>query len=229
MLRTRTSRWSVGTVALCLVLLVVAWLLLIAPRRADAAALSDRQLTTQQQNEQLQIRIEQLKAQSGQLAAYRAELGGILKQLPPAADMPQLVRDLNSLAAAAGVVVDTLTPSSAAALKSAPGSASAGTTSASASGGTSGVVQIPISVVVHGDYFQTVAFLQKLQTQLSRAFLVTGAAVAPSSGASGQIQLSITGQVFVWPAGSAVTTDSTGTSGAQTSTPNATATTGATP
>jgi Tfp pilus assembly protein PilO len=218
MLRTRTSRWSVGTAALCLVLLVAAWFLLIAPRRADAAALTDRQVTTEQQNEQLQIQIEQLKAQSGQVATYRAQLSGILKQLPATADMPQLVRDLDSLAAAAGVVVDTLTPSAAAGLKSGPGS-SAGKAS---SGGTSGVVQIPISVVVHGDYFQTVAFLQKLQTQLSRAFLVTGAGVAPSSGTSGQIQLTITGDVFVWPAGAAATTSASGAS-------TATATTGATP
>jgi type IV pilus assembly protein PilO len=220
MLRTRTSRWSVGTAALCLVLVVAAWFLLMAPRRADAADLANRQLTTQQQNEQLQIRIEQLKAQSGQMAAYRAQLGGILKQLPPAADMPQLVRDLNTLAAAAGVFVDTVTPSAAAAVKSGTGrSSGAGT---SASDGAAGVVQIPISVVVHGDYFQTVAFLQKLQTQLNRAFLVTSAAVAPSSGTSGQIQLTITGDVFVWPAGAAVTTSASGAS-------TATATTGATP
>jgi Tfp pilus assembly protein PilO len=224
MLRTRTSRWSVGTVALCLVLLAAAWFLLIAPRRADAAALADHQVETQQQNEQLQIRIEQLKAQSGQMPAYRAELGGIVKQLPPTADMPQLVRDLNSLAAAAGVVVDTLTPSSAAALKSGSGSSS-GTAGSAGSAGMSGVVQIPISVVVHGDYFQTVAFLQKLQTQLSRAFLVTGTAVAPTSGTNGQIQLTITGDVFVWPAGSAATTTASGGSAATATT---TATTGAT-
>ena len=243
MLHTRTSRWALGTAVLCLILLVVAWLLLISPRRSQAADLSDQEQTTLQQNSQLQTRIEELKAQSAQLATYRSQLSGILQQLPPTAQMPQLVRDLSSLAEASGVSLDTVTPSGATTL-TVPGTSGGASTAK-----PTGVVQIPMALIVHGDYFQTMAFLQKLQTQLTRAFLITGAAVAPgSSGGSGQIQLSLTGAVFVWPTGASATATATAAHGATTpgtttsgtvtsgtvtsgtvSSPTASATTGATP
>jgi Tfp pilus assembly protein PilO len=235
MLRTRTARWSTGTAVVCLLLLAAAWFLLVAPRRSEAADLSDQTVTGQQQNDQLRAQIDQLKAQSTQLSTYRADLAGVVQQLPADAQMPQLVRSLSTLAGASGVVVDTLTPSSASALTatatsggaasaaSAPAAASASTAKASTAKGT-GVVQIPISLVVHGDFFQAIAFLQKLQTQLTRAFLVNAIQVAQSTGAgSGQVQLSLTGAVFAWPAGGQANAAAT-----PTATATATATTGGT-
>jgi Tfp pilus assembly protein PilO len=231
MLGTRTTRWTVGTALLCVLLVAAAWLLLIGPRRSEAADLAEKDLSTQQQNQQLETRIEELKAQSAQLSTYRAELAGVLKQLPPTAQLPQLVRDLHATAAATGVTLDILTPGTAVALASAgpgskpAGSSTAGTTGSAGSAGTAGsagsagsatsseVMQIPLTVAVHGDYFQAVAFLQKLQTQLSRAFLVNAVEVKQfAAGGSGAIQLTITGAVFAWPSGalSAPTTGSTG-------------------
>lgn len=222
MLGNRTMRWTAGTVVLCLVLLVAAWLLLVSPRRSEAADLHERDLSAQQQNEQLQVRIEQLKAQSAQLPAYRAELAGVIEQLPPTADMARLVREVTVLAAVTGATLDAVTPSGATLL---PGTGSSGTGSSgtgaqsSASAGTAtsaSMAQIPISILAHGDYFQAVAFLQKLQTQLNRALLVTGVQVGQyaaggagtgsgSGSGSGMIKLTIAGAVFAWPGGAQVT------------------------
>lgn len=203
MLRTRTSRWTMGTAVLCMLLLVVAWLLLISPRRSRAADLDGQNAGAQQENRQLQLRIENLRAQAAQLPTYRAELAGILRQLPPTAAMPQFLRDLDSLAASSGVTVNTFTPSGSSALKATAG-AGTGAGGAGGASGTkpAGVVQMPLAIVARGDYFQAVAFVQKLQTQLSRAFLISGVQVAQgSSGTSGEIQLSLTGFLFAWPAG----------------------------
>lgn len=209
MLRTRTTRWSVGTAVLCLLLLVAGWLLLVSPRRSQTTDLGEQKQTAQRQNEQLQARIEDLKAQSAKLSTYRADLAGLLTQMPADAAMPQLVREVNAMAVAAGITLDTLTPSGASLLPTASTSGSSGAqaSGAQASGARpAGVVQIPIAMVVHGDYFQVVAFLQKLQTQLTRGFLVNSVQVAQdSSGGSGGVQLSLTGTVFAWPEGAKVT------------------------
>jgi Tfp pilus assembly protein PilO len=220
MLRTRTTRWTVGTAALCLLLLAASWFLLVGPRMSDAADLGDRKQTVEDQNQQLQIRIDELKAQATQLTTYRTQLASVLRQLPPDAGMPQLVRDLNALSTAAGVSLDTLTPGSGTVLPASAVAASSG------AGGTkvTGVVQIPVTLVVHGDYYQAVAFLQKLQTQLPRAFLVNGVQVAQSSsGGSGAVQVNISGSVFVWPAAAQVTP--TPTTGAATTAGTTTAAT----
>jgi Tfp pilus assembly protein PilO len=221
MLGNRTMRWTAATAVLCLVLLAAAWLLLVSPRRAEATDLHERDLSAQQQNEQLEVRIEQLKAQSAQLPAYRAELAGVIEQLPPTADMARLVREVTVLATVAGATLDAVTPSGATLLSGtgSPGAGLSGTGSsgtgaqAAASAGTatsSSVAQIPITIVAHGDYFQAVAFLQKLQTQLNRALLVTGVQVGQytsggTSTGSGMIKLTITGAVFAWPGGAQVT------------------------
>lgn len=258
---SRKVRWTVGTAVLCLLLAVAGWFLLISPRLAQADDLAARNISTEHDNTMLQMRIEQLKAQSAELPSYRAELAGMLRQLPPGADMPQLVRDLNSLAVASGVTVDSLTPgigaplSAASAGAGAPataGAAGAGTSGAAGAGsagtgatgtgaggtaGAAGVVQVPLSAVVHGDYFQAVAFLQKLQTRLTRAMLITGVQVAQfnATQSPGTVQLTITASVFAWPAGDQLasaavpTTSPTGTpspAASSTSTAPATATAG---
>ncbi|HET9657924.1 MAG TPA: type 4a pilus biogenesis protein PilO [Kineosporiaceae bacterium] len=218
MLRTRTARWSAGAAGLCVLLLAVAWFLLVSPRRAQAADLADQNASAQQANAKLQLQIEGLKAQSAQLPTFRAQLATLLRQLPATADMPTLVRDLNSFASESGVQLDTLTPGSATFFGVKPG-AVAGGAAGGAGGGAAkptGVVEIPISLVARGDYFQAVAFLQKVQTQLSRVFLVREVQVAQSSsgGGPGQIQLTITGGVFSWPAGAqALSSTGSGTNG----------------
>jgi Tfp pilus assembly protein PilO len=201
--QTRSSRWALMTSALCLVLLVGTWLLLIAPRRSQAAELQGQQVTTQQHNDELTARIADLRSQYGQLPAKRAELAAVLQQIPSVADVPQLVREINTMAEASGVTVDAITRSPAATVTA---------SAAKADPTTAGLVQIPLTMTLHGDYFQAMAFLQKLQTQLPRALLISGVQVAQNTSGStkDQIQLSLTGAVYVWP--NAPTPSATGAS-----------------
>ncbi len=202
MLATRSARWVAGTVAVCLGLLGLSYVLLIGPRRAEAADLAEQNVAAQEQNDALRIKTAQLKAQFVTLPERQAELAKILRQVPPTAKTPDLVRSLDSMATASGVTLKTVTPGAAQYLTAATGQQ---TTPAA----KDAVVAVPHTILVDGDYFQVVGFLRKLQGEMERAFLVTGldvtAAAEGGSAVQGRVSLTITGRTFVLPsaAGSA--------------------------
>ena len=235
MLSTRSSRWIAGTCVACLVVATASWFLLIGPRRSHAAQLRDQSQSVHSANDTLRLQIAQLKAQFADLPSKRAVLVKVQQQLPPTAAMPALVRSLNGIADTTGVNLTGITPGAAVLASAAGGAAPAGAASAAGTPAPAGsTVIVPVSVSVTGDYFAATLFMKQLQTQLRRAFLVTGITVAPNSAASGadssstgslssssgnaasgDIQLTITGQVFVLPtapaAGSATGATTSGT------------------
>lgn len=172
MLANRTSRWSIGAALLCVVLLAVSWFLLISPRRADASAVRTQAVQADSQADALQVKLAELKAEFADLPKQKEKLKAIKLQLPPNADIPGFVRQLQSLAAESGVSLDSVTPS-------APVVVAAGATTSTAAGpGT--VVSIPMGLVVTGDYFEASLFIKSLQTKISRSYLLTGIGAAPA-------------------------------------------------
>ncbi|WP_088289302.1 hypothetical protein [Kineosporia sp. A_224] len=248
MLTSRTARWVAGTTLLCVALLGLSWLLLVSPQRTEAAELRDQNASTQSQNDLLEVKIAQLRAQFAKLPENQAELASILAQMPPDAGMPRLVRDLDTMSESTGVTLSSVTPGPGQTLTTGttvPGAAAAApaaTAAATAAAGTtpvdgSTVVAIPVTIAVDGDYFQTVAFLKQLQTQMPRAFLVTAvqmsagsAGGADASATGGNVAVTITGKVFALPGMSAdVLTTGTGTTAGTAGSPMSTATPGTTP
>ena len=110
MLESRTARWSAGTALLCVLLILITWFLLLAPRRAQAADLTSEQVSAEQSNDVLRTTLAQLQADFADLPATRARLAEIRKQLPPTADLAVLVRTLSGLATSAGVTLVSLSP-----------------------------------------------------------------------------------------------------------------------
>jgi hypothetical protein len=108
---TPTSRWTAGAAAVGVGLVAVTYVAVIGPKRGEAAELADETAATQQQNDSLQIRTAQLKAQFATLPQRSAELGTMLGQIPVTADVPHFVRSLDHLASGAGVTLDAVTPS----------------------------------------------------------------------------------------------------------------------
>ena len=235
---TKTRTWSAATAALCVLLIVAAWFLLIAPQRAEAADLRDQTLAQDQANQQSRLKIQQLKAQYAQLPAKQAELAVIKQQLPDNPALPTLIRSLSAMADASGVTLVSLAPATpapvvaAAAPVAAP--AAAGTTPVAARGSSTALQGIATTLVVRGDYASSTLFVQKLQAasatkagaQMARAFLVQSVKVAPnaapdSAGSTtgkktkGEVLMTVTGQVFVLTT-SAVTTVSVPTTSAPT-------------
>jgi len=214
MLQTRTTRWLAGTALLCVVLLAGAYLLLIGPKRAEAASLRDENAAAQQRNDTLQIQIAQLRAQFARLPERQSELADILAQMPPTADVPKLVRDVDALAKDNGVTLTSVTPGTASYLAApsagsatAPSAAAAAAGSAAAAAGALGqVAQIPLTLVLHGDFYAQLSFLKQLQHSMSRAVLLTGlqfTGAQTGAGPAGQVDVTLTGSVFALPAAAA--------------------------
>lgn len=165
MLTTRTARWSAVTGLVCVIVLVATWFVLVAPRRSEAADLDDRRVQAEATNVGLQAKINELREQFGDLKAKRDELKAIRAELPPAADVADLVRSLSRLADASGIDLTSITPST-------------GTTLTPASAAGPAVVSIPVSVEFTGTYTETTRFVRFVQLRLGRAFLLTELSVA---------------------------------------------------
>ena len=228
---TKTRTWSAATAALCVLLIVAAYFLLIAPKRAEAADLRDQTVAQDQANQQSRLKIQQLKAQYAELPAKQAELAVIKQQLPDNPALPTLIRTLASMADASGVTLVSLAPAppTAVVLATAPvvapavapasGAPVTAPVAAAAAAPTTSLFGITTTMVIKGDYAASTLFVQKLQAagvakegtqtakagaQMARAFLVQSIKVAPNADAAtvtkatkGQVQTTITGQVFV--------------------------------
>lgn len=220
---TRTRAWVAGTAVVCLLLLVASYLLLIAPKREEATALDEQTASTAQTNAQLQSKLTELQAQFADLPQTQAQLAAIQQAIPQDAALPTLVRDLDSTATASGVTLMSLTPGSGVLVPTAtavvepvatdpaadPAAADTTTTTAAAPPASSDVlVAVPVSLDIVGDFFATELFLKNVQTELSRAFLVTDLTLTAETTAGeagggrpatkpGDVSVTITGSVFV--------------------------------
>jgi len=171
MLANRTSRWSIAAALLCIVLLAASWFLLISPRRADASDIRSQTTAAEDQASLLRVKIAELKAEFADLPKQLAELKAIKKQLPPTANIPAWVRDMQSSAAETGVSLDSIVPGTPALV---------GAASASGVAGTGSVVSVPMTLTLTGDYFEAALFLKRVQAQLHRSYLISGLALVPA-------------------------------------------------
>ena len=213
---TKTRTWSAATAGLCVLLILAAYFLLIAPKRAEAADLRDQTVAQDQANQQTQLKTQQLKAQYAQLPAKQAELAVIKQQLPDNPALPGLIRTLSAMADASGVTLVSLAPAPPAPFAGTAAPAARVAAPAAAASGTTQLFGIATNLVITGDYAGSTLFIQKLQaasakgsgSQLSRAFLVQSIKLAPFAQAAtgtaatsmakkGQVQTTVTGQVFI--------------------------------
>ena len=160
MLTTRTARWSAVTGLVCVVVLVATWFVLVSPRRSQAADLDAQRTSAEATNVSLEAEIAELQRQFAGLDELRDELKVIRAQLPPAADVPRLVRSLSDLAADSGVEIESIVPG-------------AVNTLTPASGTSPALVSVEVAVTVRGRYVEGALFLRYLQTRLNRVFLVS--------------------------------------------------------
>ncbi len=190
--------WVAGAAAAMVLLIIAGYFLAIHPKIAEASDLRAQRVSQEQANNQLSLDIAQLKSEFASLPAKQAELAVIQQQLPSAPNLPTMIRSLTGIGNEAGVTVVSISPS---------------TPSASA-GNVTGLFAIPVTVVVQGDFASSELFIQKLQTEVRRAFLVTAIGVTKASGtpgsstppANGTVALTVTGDIFVLQPNAVATT-----------------------
>ncbi|WP_449385191.1 type 4a pilus biogenesis protein PilO [Cellulomonas soli] len=193
----KKTTWIGGTVVVGLLIVVAAWFLAISPALTSADEVRAQAEQARQQNELLELKLVQLKADFEKLPEYKAELAGLQTQIPSDAAMAEYFRQVDQIATAHSVTVTALTPSTptavtlAASTAPAPtetteptetgdgstdatGTATSTDTAGAAGAVPTGFVAIPLSLTVLGTYDDTVAFLNDLQNATPRLFLVSG-------------------------------------------------------
>lgn len=216
MLANRTQKWWAIGAGTSVLVLAASWFLLIGPSRSDVTDLLVQAEQLQSQTDQQQLRTAQLQAALAELPKKEAQLATIQAQLPPDADIPKTITDLEGFAGQSGVSLDQVTPGTPA--------VGAGIDAAAASPTSPVLVQVPISLQATGDYFEASLFVKSLQTTMTRSMLIqgvqlakatvadptvtdptatatagtsTGATTDTTSATSGRVSMTITGQMFV--------------------------------
>jgi Tfp pilus assembly protein PilO len=201
---TASRWWVLGGVLGGVLLLVLAWFFLISPKLSEATQARESAELVRVNNRQLQLRIEQLKAQAENLPEKQSELDILAVQLPPTPDIPDLVRQLSETATQTGVDLVSVVPGPPTPLSAAtdpPNETGTPTTAPGPPSTSTGLVQISVSLQVSGAFANVTLFLGRLET-LPRAFLTSGFSITRGGDAetgSAVLTTDITASVFYLP------------------------------
>ena len=105
------NKWIALTVAGMLVVVTAGWLLLISPRRGEAAELRVEAGEQLARNATLRTQIQILEAQARDLPAKKAQLASVAAKIPSTPALPELIRALTAAAAGSSVSLVSLVPS----------------------------------------------------------------------------------------------------------------------
>jgi Tfp pilus assembly protein PilO len=172
---SRRAPLIVAIVGVVVALLVVVGLIL--PKQSAVTKKQGEIDLAQQQESQLRTDLAQLKDVSQQAGQLRKRESRLAAEVPPTADLPGIIRLLNTTALRSAVDFMSVSP---------------GQPAASASGTTS---TIPVQVNVGGGFFAVDQFLQRLE-RLSRAAKVTTITVTPGEAGSGTVSIAMTVEFY---------------------------------
>lgn len=192
----RKSPWVIGTALLAVLLLAGAWFLLISPSLDEAASNRAQAQTEQDRIDLLKAQLASLQADFERIDDFRDELAELRGQVPGAVEISELTRQIDSLAARAGISVLNVSATSptlvsvvdpAAQVQAEEAAAAAAdtaavdelaepTTDAAAAAPPAPATEyyaVPVNLVTYGDYQNTLSFIDALQTENPRLVLVT--------------------------------------------------------
>lgn len=175
----KMKQWVALTVLAALAIMAAGWMLLVAPKRGEAADLQEQVALQVSANAATETRLEILKAKAKELPKKQAELAKVAAKIPGGPALPNLIRELNRASAEAGVEFVSVTPGAPAPLVAAPpAGAAAAAPAAPAAGPAGALTAIPVNINVVGDFYDVEHFLAELE-DLTRALRVTNVTMAP--------------------------------------------------
>lgn len=174
----RLKQWIALAVVGMLAVLAAGWVLLVSPKRSDAADLWAQAADQQRSNSQLKNQLGVLEAQAQALPQEQSKLAAIGTKLPDNPAQPALLRALSAAADTAGVDLISVAPGQ---LEAGTAAVGAATPTLAATGGNAGTLQaMPLTITVAGGYFEAEQYIAALE-DLPRALRVTGLTVAPGA------------------------------------------------
>src|SRR5690554_5424844 len=189
--------WTLGSVVVIIALVAGTWFVAISPRLAEAATANTERQGVELLNANHSATLAALKEQFDDLPALKAELDEIRLAVPSTDDTASLLRQLSSLAAAAGVSLEEVTLSSPEWFVP-PAETPADSDLATALGSVSSenFLTIAVEQTVTGEYAAVMAYLNSIQMG-QRTFLVHAASIPGITAGDTHVEVSVSGQVFV--------------------------------
>jgi Tfp pilus assembly protein PilO len=188
-----------------LVVALLLWAILISPQNSKLSSLQTQQTTLQTQQTELQTKLASLKSEQQKLSSSCADLQKIATQIPSVqsptdvdAEESSFENQFNGLTAGSGV---TLTQFSG----FAPATTAQATPAASAVTSPSGVVAVPTTLAVTGNYDQIHAFINDLdgfpRLFVIQKFVLTYGATAAGSSTTPAAGAASSGSAPLWVGG----------------------------
>ncbi|WP_308467471.1 hypothetical protein [Rathayibacter soli] len=109
----RSRIWIIGAIVAMIAVVIFGVLLGVQPQLAAASDANQQQQSIAAQNGAKQAALEQLKTDYKNLPALKSTLAELQKSIPPHADLPAFISDLNALAGATSTTVTGVTVSDA--------------------------------------------------------------------------------------------------------------------
>jgi Tfp pilus assembly protein PilO len=168
-------RRYVLTAVAAVLIVAVFFLFLLSPKLKDISEVRDQIEQAQDENQTLRNRLRQLQTAQRDEPTTRARLAVFDRLLPPTPELPTLIRQLQTAAAASGIDLRSIAPSPPGALT-----------------GRTGVQVATVTIQVVGGFFRLQSLLTRLE-ELQRVVEVTSIAIAPQTDeVSGLFTLSST-------------------------------------
>ena len=172
------------------ILLLLGWFMLIGPQRTTAASIVRATQAAEVQIVDAKRPVKIVKPAAVQQPAIRtADLYSIAKAMPPTADMPDLLLELDQVARSAGVTLTSIAPNAAA-----PSTAGA-------------FSLVPINLALSGDFYTLTDLLYRLRSLVTvhhgtletagRLFSVGSVALTPT-GVGAQLNATVTVDAFIY-------------------------------
>jgi hypothetical protein len=219
---TRRDRLVIVIVAV-VAAIAASWLLLVSPKRDQAAKLGTKVASEQQELSTAQAQLAQNAAASRQYASNYAALARLGEAVPASDDIPSLIIQLQNASDGARVNFQSLQSGGAGATGATPAPTSGTGSTAAASASSE-----QFSFTFSGSYFQLSNFFNKVQhfvTPNGNGVLVRGRLISlntvnmtPAASGFPQITAQITATIYTESAPSAAAGASTGGSSAASST-----------
>jgi hypothetical protein len=219
---TRRDRIVIVVVAV-VAAIAASWILVVSPKRDQAAKLQTKVATAQQKLATAQTELAQNAAASKQFASNYAALARLGEAVPASDDIPSLIIQLQDAADGARVNFQSL-QNNAAASSGGGAAAAAPATGTAATGATGEQLTFSFS----GSYFQLSNFFNKVQHFVTptgngvqvrgRLLSLNSVSLTPGSGGFPQITAQITATIYTEAAASGSAAAATGSSPATSST-----------
>lgn len=177
--QTRAVPIIVGSMG-AVVLLALTWLMLVSPQLSAAESVRKETKSLAADNEMLGIKISGLKRLSGNLPKLQDELRTALASLPSDSALPELTRELTTIADATKVDLTNIDI----------GALTAAGTAGAPTGGASTQVAISVTANLTGPFAHLVSFLHKVESGERGATVTSAQLVASSVARTSSIDVS---------------------------------------